>query len=299
MPETPAGRIPIPSAGAIPRAEWRNICGRAGLPFNHESISFLWLDHEVRVLTEALRRKGLLDNTIIVFAGDHGNEPGKGTCYHTGSRIPIVMAGPGIPAGAVFEEFAQNVDILPSILGLAGLPAPVGIDGRDLAAVWRGESPAREEVYMENGFSRSLRTESWKYIAKARPCNRREVTGPDGSHLLRDHYGATWEFPALRIAAALHPGYFHCEELYNLTDDPLEQRNLAADLAFHEALSNMRRRFGAIQQSLPDPMTAPDGWNPASRIIMSTMENSGTQSVPWWPDAESRYARHFVGRNFS
>jgi arylsulfatase A-like enzyme len=288
MPETPAGRIPIPSAGAIPRAEWRNICGRAGLPFNHESISFLWLDHEVRVLTEALRRKGLLDNTIIVFAGDHGNEPGKGTCYHTGSRIPIVMAGPGIPAGAVFEEFAQNVDILPSILGLAGLPAPVGIDGRDLAAVWRGESPAREEVYMENGFSRSLRTGSWKYIAKARPCNRREVTGPDGSHLLRDHYGATWEFPALRIAAALHPGYFHCEELYNLTDDPLEQRNLAADLASHEALSNMRRRFGAIQQSLPDPMTAPDGWNPASHIIMSTMENSGTQSVPWWSDAEFR-----------
>jgi arylsulfatase A-like enzyme len=101
-------------------------------------------DHEVGRLIEALPA-----GTLVAFTGDHGEELREHggflhgfTLFHEVVRVPLLIAGPGVPAGRVVEEGASQVDIVPTLLDLAGLDgsdaaeAP-GFDGRSLTPLFR------------------------------------------------------------------------------------------------------------------------------------------------------------------
>jgi len=303
MLNTPEGRMAAPPSSAIPRSSWKKLCEQAGLPFDHESITFLWMDREMELLTRRLEELVLLDNTIVVFAGDHGNEPGKGTCYDSGSRIPLILAGPGVPVGQVFSHPAQNVDLLPTLAGLAGLHLPSGAapDGIDLGKVWRGEAGPREHVYLENGFTRAVRTKDWKYIVRQMPEAVAGTFEAGEAAVLFDHYGHKWAFPALRIAASMYPGFFDPEQLYSLTEDAEEQRNLAANPACRAVLGTMQRLLLSEIRRLPHgfeilPETVPKTLPPG--LIEHTRRVYSSDSIAWWPEALERYERHFRGRVF-
>lgn len=290
---TPGGRLKSLPASALPRSSWKTLCEEAGLPFNHESVSFLWLDREVRLILEALERGGHLANTIIVVSGDHGNEPGKGTCYDAGCRVPLIITGPGLPAGLSHPGAVLNVDLAPTLVRLAGVTVPAGAfqDGRTIDFLGGG----RERLYFENGFTRGLRWQGWKYIAKHLPENRRTL--PDRSDCATDHYGANWEFPALRIAAGTHAGYFAAEELYDLAADPLEGSNLAADPAHRVRLDAMRTAL--IEEQPLSPHCIDDkhraGWgSEATKLGLVALHRYPLGEISWWPDAEERYRRHVV-----
>ena len=104
----------------------------------HQSL--LAVDDLVAAIVAEVEAAGALDKTYFLFTSDHGFRlgqfrmpEGKWNVYDNNIRIPMVMAGPGIAANSTFDHVASNVDVMPTVLGLAGLPTPETMDGRSFA----------------------------------------------------------------------------------------------------------------------------------------------------------------------
>lgn len=112
-------------------------------------------DHHLGRLLAAFERDPRLKaNTLIVFTADHGESLGEHSywghgrhLFEPGLRIPLGVAWPGkIPPGGVVTAPAQNIDVAPTLLALAGLPVPETFRGFDWAPVLRGAEPPRSRV---------------------------------------------------------------------------------------------------------------------------------------------------------
>jgi arylsulfatase A-like enzyme len=105
------------------------------------------LDRSTGAILDALSRLGLESNTLVLITSDNGADwsgsPGglrgrKQETFEGGQRVPMIARWPGrLPAGAVTDAMAMNIDIFPTLLDLAGLPLPTDrtIDGRDMLPV--------------------------------------------------------------------------------------------------------------------------------------------------------------------
>jgi arylsulfatase A-like enzyme len=134
--------------------------------------SLLPVDKLVGRVLEALRTTGELSNTYVIYTSDNGYLLGehrleaKGKLYEESARVPLVMRGPGVPAGATLDQLTANVDLAPTILDAADA-APVGpepVDGRSLLPLVR--DPAiewRQELLLENNVSTAIRTPDYMY----------------------------------------------------------------------------------------------------------------------------------------
>jgi arylsulfatase A-like enzyme len=113
------------------------------------------LDHAIGRIIAALEAKGVYENTIIVFAGDNGLAVGqhglfgKQNHYEHSVRVPLIFAGPGIPANERRDQYAYLLDIFPTLCDLLEMERPASVEGKSLAGVIADESaPAvREELY--------------------------------------------------------------------------------------------------------------------------------------------------------
>jgi N-acetylglucosamine-6-sulfatase len=113
--------------------------------------SALTLEDLCRNLVGALKRTGQLDDTYIIFTSDNGYEMGlhglkvapKSTPYTEAHEVPFVVRGPGVPKGASFDELVANIDIAPTVLGLAGIEEPGWMDGRSFEPFLEGGAPPR------------------------------------------------------------------------------------------------------------------------------------------------------------
>jgi len=135
-------------------------------------------DEQTGRLLDAVRARG--ESTAIVLAGDHGEglgDHGEIThsifVYDTTLRVPLLVAGPGVPHGLVVADPVCLVDILPTVLRLLGLPG-ADTDGADLTPVFAGRHLQARELYAESfapllefGWSpfRVVRSSRWKFIA--------------------------------------------------------------------------------------------------------------------------------------
>jgi arylsulfatase A-like enzyme len=102
--------------------------------------SIRWDDDEIGRLLDFLRASGLDRTTLVVFTADHGQALGDhgklghgSNLYDEVARVPLVFAGPGIPAFRHEVAVAEGVDVAPTILALLGVPPLAGADGRSLA----------------------------------------------------------------------------------------------------------------------------------------------------------------------
>ncbi len=102
-------------------------------------------DREIGRLLDTLEERGLLENTVVIFTSDHGEEFGEHggefhyTCYEEVVRVPLAIAGPGIEPGTS-DVPAQQIDFLPTVLALAGVGVvPEGLPGIDLLNPPAGE----------------------------------------------------------------------------------------------------------------------------------------------------------------
>jgi arylsulfatase A-like enzyme/tetratricopeptide (TPR) repeat protein len=145
-----------------------------------------YMDHYVGQVIDLLRAKGLLDRTLIVAAGDHGEALGENGEYGHGVfiyeptvRVPLIFwAGGRLPAGRVVESRARLVDIMPTVLDLLGAPAVERIDGTSLVSRIRRPGGKPLDAYLETFYPRESRgwseltglvSGSWKYIQAPRP----------------------------------------------------------------------------------------------------------------------------------
>lgn len=166
-----------------------------------------YLDACVRTIFSSLESLGIAEDTIVVFNGDHGETLNDHECYfdHHGLydvtlKVPLIIRAPGkLPAGVRIPGYAQHKDLVPTLLELAGLPAPCSFDGASLLPMVRGEVASHESSF---------------YIT--------ECTW------MRKH---GWRTPEWKLIVALEPD-FHFKppvELYNIITDPEEKTNVAEE----------------------------------------------------------------------
>jgi N-acetylglucosamine-6-sulfatase len=177
--------------------------------------TILSVDDSVGQMTAALRERGELENTLIVFMGDNGllnGEDGmidKRTMHEASIRIPLIVRYPRAFAHPrVVEQQVLTIDVAPSILELCGAPALPKIQGRSFVNLARGEAGDwRKSWFYEYNYEkqfpytpnvRGVRTDDWKYIHYPHGDG-----GPDR----------------------------HLSELYDLRSDPQELHNLIKDPA--------------------------------------------------------------------
>lgn len=184
------------------------------------------VDNAVGLILAELRRLKLADNTVVIFSSDNGfqyGEHGLATKFylHENSvRVPLLVLDPrasAARAGAVEDRLTANIDVAPTILEMAGLAAPEGMQGQSLVPLLRGEAVAwRAEVLLENlekerrPMCDGLRTREWKYIA---------------------------HFEQQPVQ----------EELYRLTTDPDELTNLAGQPAYDRVRAELRARLQELR----------------------------------------------------
>ena len=106
-----------------------------------------YMDGEFGMLMQEIEEKDLADNTIVVFIADNGRcqVRGKGYLYEPGLRIPMLVGGPGVPAGHTENRVVSTLDICASIFDLAGIDAPDYLEGTPI--IGRDEIPGREFIY--------------------------------------------------------------------------------------------------------------------------------------------------------
>ena len=134
----------------------------------YAAVSFM--DAQVGRVLDELDALGLADDTLVVFASDHGFHLGehdfwqKLSLHEESARIPLILAGPGI-APARSAALVEQVDLYPTLVGLAGLSVPPHCQGRNLAPLL--DDPAgsvRDAAYCRNGNAHLLRTQRYAYI---------------------------------------------------------------------------------------------------------------------------------------
>ncbi len=177
------------------------------------------VDDLIKNLMDALEAEGMLDDTYIVFSSDNGYHmgeyrlrPGKMTAYDTDIHVPLIIAGPGVPAGITSDALVANIDLCPTFEELGhGEPTSL-VDGHSLVPLLAGEPPAewRRAVLIEH-----RRPET---AAQAGPDRQAPTEGPPS-------------YSAMRLRNALYVEYADGEfEYYDLVNDPYELHDLAPRL---------------------------------------------------------------------
>ncbi|HEX5145898.1 MAG TPA: sulfatase [Conexibacter sp.] len=204
------------------------------------------VDRMVGRLQRRLRALGVARNTYVVFSSDNGFHlgqhrltPGKLTAYDPDVRVPLIVTGPGVPAGRTVDAMTENTDLCPTFAQLAGAPAPPNADGHSLVPLLHPSSDTatasdwRDAVLIEH---------------------HGNVDGPSDPDLPPAGSGNPPSYEALRSKDALYVEYADGErELYDLASDPFELRNLADDAApallsaLHERLTALATCHGAAQ----------------------------------------------------
>jgi arylsulfatase A-like enzyme len=199
------------------------------------------LDDAFGKIIETMEKKGLLENTIVVFAGDNGlalgqhGLMGKQNLYDHSVRVPLIFAGPGIPQGKKIDSLSYLLDIFPTLCDLTKTTKPQSIEGRSLAPCF------------ENG---KIRDSEALYLAYGKSI--RGIT--DGEYKLIEY--ACGE-----------------SQLFNLPQDPLEMHNLAKDHSSEPLLIKMREQLIQLKNEWDDAEhpTGHDFWK--MRPDLESLEN--------------------------
>jgi len=177
------------------------------------------VDAAVGLLLEALRAKGLTENTIVVYTSDHGDyatehgimEKAPGICSDAITRVPLIWWAPSrITAGGSVDAIVELVDISNTLCSLAGIDLMETSDGRDISGLLTGEESGDERIGLtEFAWSKSLRKGQFRLVHYPRAMFPDEY--PDG-------FG----------------------ELYDLEADPWEMRNLYFDAEYQAVVNELR-----------------------------------------------------------
>lgn len=206
----------------------------------------LAMDDGVGAVMDALKRKGVVDNTLVFFIGDNGSPRGqgiaeprqkvrgtttmsspgpfngfKGDTYEGGTRVPFIMSWPGkIPAGKTYDHPVVNLDAVPTVMARCGVTKPykgAAFDGVDLMPYITGEKGAdakpHETLYWRRGEDYAIRDGDWKL---------------------------TWNDQAGPLSI----------RLFNMVDDAGEWNDLAS--AQPERAQTLKNMFDAWDSALPE-----------------------------------------------
>lgn len=168
------------------------------------------IDHQIGRILNALRESGQADNTYVIYSADHGDWLGdhglilKGPMFYEGLlRIPLIVRGPGVPAGKVVAEPVSNLDVGPTMFDFAGVQPQLTQHGHSLRPLLEGDDVTRDFALSE-----------WE--------------------LLPNRVGVALSLRCVRsrtdkLTVELRTG---AGEMYDLENDPFEMKNVFDDPAY-------------------------------------------------------------------
>lgn len=179
------------------------------------------LDAQVGRILDALEKSGRSDRTLVVFTADNGlavgrhGLMGKQNLYEHSLGVPLLLAGPGVPAGRGIDTPVYLFDLMPTALELAGAKADSGF--RSLLPLLKGDASGDRDALIGTymGLQRAVILRDWKLIA----------------------------YPKAGVV-----------RLYHLAKDPLERRDLAADPTHAERRRELFRRLQELQRENGDTL---------------------------------------------
>lgn len=260
----------LPPRKSIPRR-----LKKAGLAGKNKE-NLLWLDDSLGALIKKLEQHNLMDNTLIVFFNDHGQNA-KGTVYQGGVYNPsIVWKKGGFKCGSVSKAQISNVDFAPTILDYAGVDySDVDFDGMSFKPVLDGKTDkARNSLYFELGYARGILKGKWKYLAVRYPEHLENMSPAERQRVL-DEYNADRKRRGVEMvntdpskpfshlsaipggghaeynSTGKYPGYYDRDQLYDLSKDPGEQNNLAGNAKYKKELAKMKKELKKYLDDLP------------------------------------------------
>ncbi len=189
------------------------------------------LDAEFGRLLDHLEASGLLDTSYLIFSSDHGELFERGASGHSTPlvfepviHVPLIISAPGQRQRQDVTALTSNVDLLPSLLNIAGLPVPDWCEGRPLPGLG-GDAPSSRDVFVVE--------------AKANPAY--EPLHKATLALLRDGY---------KLVHYLgYKSYNDVYEFYDLANDPEELQNLYPDHpAAKELQAELDRQLARVNQ---------------------------------------------------
>ncbi|AKJ63643.1 sulfatase-like hydrolase/transferase [Kiritimatiella glycovorans] len=223
------------------------------------------LDWCVGRVLDALDRKGLREDTLVIFTSDNGGVylgktlakghrcngdllGQKTDAWEGGVRIPFMARWPGkIPAGVETGTLMSLTDIMATCCSAAGvtMPAGAGPDSVDQLPVMlnpRTAEPARREMIMEGIFGRALRSDQWVYMAR------------QGSHGMSGHPKIRWGIPYKRLEFENSSLDEHGQplpdappgQLYDVEKDPNQKQNVYDQ--YPEVVKRLDRRLKELQE---------------------------------------------------
>ncbi len=187
--------------------------------------TLLGVDESIGRVLDALRQRGQLDSTLVIYMGDNGfafGEHGlidKRTAYEESMRVPLLARCPELfKGGQTVQEVVAGLDIMPTCLEAAGVAPPSGIDGKSWLQLTRGDNSGwRKELLYEYYWERNFPQTPTIFALRG-----------DRYKFIRPH------------------GIWDVEELYDLQEDPLESRNLIFRQELQPLVNQMRTRLFQI-----------------------------------------------------
>ena len=216
--------------------------------------SLLGVDRSVASVIAALRASGELDRTLILFTsdngfllGEHREAAGKNLPYEEAIRVPLIVRGPGIPAGKSVDDPTVNADLAPTILDATGVTAPEDLarpqDGRSLLPLASGESSWPQRAILIEGRDDAASTPSGYESISYQGVRTSGYLYVEWHRLRTDTVeGAT--------QAHIGAGPVAGVELYDTSRDPYEIHNLTMDpgyTAVRERLSAALARLAGCE----------------------------------------------------
>ncbi len=184
------------------------------------------LDDRIGDIIDAVRRRGMLDRTLFVLAGDNGLALGqhglfgKQSLYDHSVRVPLVFTGPGIPPDVRTDALVYLLDIFPTLCALTDTPVPSSVEGMSLAPTITNTAPARKQLYLAyTDKHRGVRTAQHKLI----------------EYVVAGRHAMT--------------------QLFDLRQDPWERCNLADDPAHAQTMRELRRELVCLRDEWDDTAT--------------------------------------------
>ncbi len=195
------------------------------------------MDAELGRVLAALERQGRLADTIVLFAADQGlalgshGLLGKQNLYEHSMRSPVVLAGPGVPAGRRLDALAYLFDVTATVGDLAGVPPPAANEGTSLVPVLRGDRAAGRESLLL----------AYKDVQRA-------VVTPDWKLIRYPQAGKT--------------------QVFRLAGDPDERHDLAADPATAGTRRALEATLAAEQRRFDDPAVRAEASRPPNVVVV-------------------------------
>ena len=240
-----------------------------------------------RILGEILQKlkaDGDFENTLVIFMTDHGisHIRGKQYLYEEGIRVPLIIAGPGVEVGVQRDDMVEHIYIAPTSLALARLDIPEHRQARDVlaqndehrSAVFSARDRCDETVE----HMRSVRTNRYKYIRNYLP--ERPYLQPnaykDNKSIMISFKQAALNGSLTKTQQVLMASERPEEELYDLSRDPHEIRNLAGKAKYADVLNDMRKRLLDWEQQTGDQgehAETPEMFDSDMQIYVDTLEH--------------------------